>query len=190
MRILRAADRLATPWKNGGGVTREVAAFPPGSDFDGFEWRISIASVHADGPFSYLPGIDRRLAVLNGRLALSISDQAPRELTADAPIIELAGEQATHARLLAGPVTDLNVMTRRGRFRSRLARQGLPSDAAFQTGVAETLFIACAALRLQTQELALELGPLDAVWFQEPTAGLLAPHSAAAAYYLIELFAL
>jgi environmental stress-induced protein Ves len=43
MRVLRAADRIAMPWKNGGGVTREVSAYPPGADMDSFEWRISLA---------------------------------------------------------------------------------------------------------------------------------------------------
>jgi hypothetical protein len=189
MRILRAAERLATPWKNGGGVTREVAIFPVGSDFDSFDWRISIASVQADGPFSHLPGIDRRLAVLEGELALSIANQEPLEVGAAAAAIQLAGEQETHARLLAGPVTDLNVMTRRGRFHSRMARQTLSKPETVETGVAATLIIASAALRLEVRGTALDLDPLDAVLFQEPTAARLVPRSAEAAYYLIELIA-
>ena len=31
MRLLRAADRTAVPWKNGGGVTRDVIVWPAGA---------------------------------------------------------------------------------------------------------------------------------------------------------------
>lgn len=61
-RILRAAERPALPWKNGGGVTREVVAHPPGSDLGHFDWRVSIAEIHNAGPFSRFPGIERRNA--------------------------------------------------------------------------------------------------------------------------------
>ena len=70
--IHRAADRIAMTWKNGGGVTREVAAYPPGAGLDDFDWRVSMATVEAGGPFSVFPGVDRVLAVLEGRLALAI----------------------------------------------------------------------------------------------------------------------
>ncbi|MFN9927385.1 MAG: HutD family protein, partial [Phenylobacterium sp.] len=59
--LLRAADRLAVPWKNGGGITRELAVWPPGASFDDFVWRVSMAEVHQDGPFSSFPGVDRIL---------------------------------------------------------------------------------------------------------------------------------
>ena len=82
VRILPAAARAAVPWKNGGGLTREVAIHPPGSDLGTFEWRVSIAQVRAAGPFSSFPGVDRQLAVLAGELALVIADAVPRTLTA------------------------------------------------------------------------------------------------------------
>jgi len=55
-RILRAAERPALPWKNGGGVTREVAATPPGVIWVHFDWRVSIAEIHSAGPFFALSG--------------------------------------------------------------------------------------------------------------------------------------
>jgi len=120
--ILRAADRPATAWKNGGGVTREVAVYPSGASFETFDWRISIASVGSAGPFSRLPGIERLLAVLEGRLCLQVADQAAVVLSPESLPHALCGDVPTSATLPAGPVTDLNVMTRRGRFRSALAR--------------------------------------------------------------------
>src|SRR5471032_2321477 len=77
VRIRRSADLHATPWKNGGGVTRELAAFPPHSNFADFIWRVSVADVHADGAFSTFPGIDRQIALLEGAgLTLRFDDRA------------------------------------------------------------------------------------------------------------------
>jgi hypothetical protein len=59
MRLIRHADLQPLPWKNEGGITREVAIFPPGADMNGFLWRVSTASVASDSPFSVFPGVDR-----------------------------------------------------------------------------------------------------------------------------------
>src|ERR1700720_3517473 len=78
LKIVRASDCLTTPWKNGGGSTTEIAAAPEGASLDIFDWRISMARVASDGPFSDFPGIDRTLAVVSGHgLALTIGDAAP-----------------------------------------------------------------------------------------------------------------
>lgn len=119
MRVLRVADRIAAPWKNGGGVTREVAAWPPGAGMAGFDWRVSLADVAADGPFSTFPGVDRVLTVIEGDgLVLTVEGAATR-LEAGAPFA-FAGEAAVTARLTAGPVRDLNVMVRRGAWTARV----------------------------------------------------------------------
>ncbi|MFD0462192.1 HutD family protein [Microvirga aerilata] len=65
-RVIRNADLVRVAWKNGGGTTAEVAAFPEGSGFDTFGWRISMADVESDGPFSVFPDIDRTLIVVEG----------------------------------------------------------------------------------------------------------------------------
>lgn len=117
MRILRAADRLATPWRNGGGVTREVAAWPPGAGLDAFDWRVSLADVATDGPFSAFPGVDRVLTVIAGDgLVLEIDGRTTR-LEPGAPLA-FPGEAVVMARLTAGPIRDLNVMVRRGAWRA------------------------------------------------------------------------
>jgi environmental stress-induced protein Ves len=113
MRILRAADRGATPWKNGGGVTREAAAWPPGAGMDAFDWRVSLADVAADGPFSAFTGVDRVLTVIEGDgLVLDFEGQIKR-LKPLAPFA-FPGEATVTARLTGGPIRDLNVMVRRG----------------------------------------------------------------------------
>lgn len=120
--VLRAADRVATPWKNGGGVTREVAAWPPGAGFDDFHWRVSMAEVRRDGPFSIFPNVDRILAVLEGRLALSVAGFNAFELGPDSPPAHFPGDAPTNGHVLQGPVLDLNVMVRRGAAEATLER--------------------------------------------------------------------
>jgi environmental stress-induced protein Ves len=123
LRIIRAGDCLTTPWKNGGGSTTEIAASPEGASLDTFDWRVSMARVASDGPFSDFPGIDRTLAVIKGAgLILTIGSNAPVILSSGTEPVSFAGDTPTSARLTQGEITDLNVMTRRGRFSHRLSR--------------------------------------------------------------------
>jgi hypothetical protein len=131
VKIVRAGDCLSTPWKNGGGSTTELAVGPAGASFDTFDWRISMAQVASDGPFSDFPGIDRTLAIVSGNgMALKIGSNAPVTLQRGTEPISFAGDVATSARLIAGEIVDLNVMTRRTRFSHRLQhiRQPVASD--------------------------------------------------------------
>ncbi|MBV9975040.1 MAG: HutD family protein, partial [Hyphomicrobiales bacterium] len=61
MRVLRAGQHRRMPWKNGGGETTEIIASPEGAGLDEFDWRISMARVATDGPFSRFAGVDRTL---------------------------------------------------------------------------------------------------------------------------------
>lgn len=118
VRILRAADRAAAAWKNGGGVTREVAAGPEGAPLDGFDWRISLAEVAAGGPFSVFPGIDRVITVVDGGGMELTVDGAVHPVPERYRPFAFSGDAATDCLLLEGPITDFNVMTRRGRIRA------------------------------------------------------------------------
>ncbi len=96
VRIRRSADLQPTPWKNGGGVTRELAAFPPHSNFADFIWRVSVADVHADGAFSAFPGIDRQIALLEGAgMTLQFDEPVDGDGDGDG---EYAGESLSKAR--------------------------------------------------------------------------------------------
>jgi environmental stress-induced protein Ves len=114
--VHRRADRVPTPWANGGGITYELARWPEGTaDFD---WRLSVAEVATEGPFSSYPGVDRILILLSGRMRLVIDDVV-RDLVPGAPI-SFAGECQVSAQLTDGPTMDLNVMSRRGHVVSKV----------------------------------------------------------------------
>jgi len=66
MRLIRATDYTCRPWKNGGGVTFEIATDPVGADMDNFNWRLFMAEVDRAEPFSQLTEIDRILFAIAG----------------------------------------------------------------------------------------------------------------------------
>lgn len=108
----------AQPWKNGGGTTRELLAWPTPAD-----WllRLSVARIDRDGPFSAYPGISRWFAVLSGPgVELTWQDRAAHVGTGTAPL-HFDGGDAPGCRLLGGPTEDLNLMLRNDRVRGGLA---------------------------------------------------------------------
>lgn len=114
------ADIAPTPWKNGGGATREIACWPPGSALDGFDWRISVATIAAAGPFSTFDGIDRNIALLTGDGVLLRGAHGTHRLDQPLAPFAFAGESPMHATLLGGASEDFNVMTRRCRCRAHV----------------------------------------------------------------------
>lgn len=186
--ILRAADRIAVPWKNGGGLTREVAAHPPHSDLGNFDWRVSLAEVRRGGPFSSFPGVDRHMAVISGRLELSLSGGDALSLSSDTAPLGFPGEVSVYAEPRSEPVTDLNVMTRRGRFMARLTRCRVAAQTQVSLEAETTLILALAELTLRIAGIDARLSVLDAARFSAGTE-ILMVHSASAdaAFWLIEI---
>lgn len=122
MKILRSADHKRMRWKNGGGVTVEIAIHPINASVDNFDWRISTATVANDGPFSIFPGIDRTLSVLEGNGIVLDVEGTETTLTLETVPFSFAADATSGAQLIDGPITDLNVMTRRGNFTHRVER--------------------------------------------------------------------
>jgi hypothetical protein len=130
IQVLRACDRAMTPWKNGGGVTRQIAVFPDDAGMADFDWRVSLALVTAAGPFSAFPGVDRLMLVMEGRLELEMPGADPMTVVAGGPAAEFPGDAPVSARKPVSPVADVNVMIRRGRFTASLERREIARAAA------------------------------------------------------------
>jgi len=111
-RILRSSDYQRMPWKNGGGTTTEIwkAASPAGEML----WRLSIADVASDGPFSEFPGIDRWIMVISGKgMELTIEGMGARRLDRPFEPLFFSGDAKTDCRLIDGPIRDFNFMVAR-----------------------------------------------------------------------------
>ena len=111
MKRFSAKDFREMPWKNGGGVTTELLCIPDAST-SGFLLRISRAKVEKDGPFSFFPGIDRKLLILEGAgCRLSFLDK--EEVLVPGSILEFPGEAPIDCKLIDGSLIDFNVMINR-----------------------------------------------------------------------------
>ncbi|MET3163282.1 UNVERIFIED_ORG: environmental stress-induced protein Ves [Arthrobacter sp. UYEF10] len=118
MEIIRFAELRSEPWRNGGGVTRELASHPKAASAqDGaWDWRVSIADVSKAGDFSAFPGMERVLTVIDGELLLLTVDGDEHPLEKYRPF-RFSGEAAAHGALPTGDIRDLNVITRTGSFK-------------------------------------------------------------------------
>ncbi|RSZ56759.1 HutD family protein [Massilia atriviolacea] len=166
--LIPYASLLASPWKNGGGSTTEIAISPPGAGLDTFDWRISLATIAASGPFSVFEGIDRTLALVDGPgVTLDIDGDGRFVLSEDEPVLEFAGEAQVAATVGARPTTDFNVMTRRARCAHQLGRRSLSGMSGFATRADLTvLFLAEGdSLEVSNDEQRFGMVRYDAVLF-------------------------
>jgi environmental stress-induced protein Ves len=163
VRVLRAAGRPAAPWKNGGGVTREIAAWPEGAGMDDFAWRVSLADVRADGPFSAFPGVDRTLTLVEGA-GMDLTVGGVRTL-ADQRFVprDFAGDTATACRLIDGPVVNFNVMYRRDRTEATTTVVRGRTAVAVPRRATVLVVALDGPASLETAGAGIELGPYDAV---------------------------
>jgi hypothetical protein len=185
LELLRAASRTPVSWKNGGGLTREVAIFPPGSDLQTFDWRISIADIRGAGPFSRFPGVDRQMAVISGRLSLTIDAAPAVTLTPEGDTVAFPGDVPVFAEPLGTPVTDLNVMTRRARCTATLTRRLAQPSAVLEPGAGATFLVALAGLVVRRAGAELVLDELDALRIGYGGRCTITAGSGACAFYLI-----
>lgn len=112
MRIIEFASLKVQPWRNGGGVTREIAL---GGTATEPAWRLSIADVTAAGAFSAFPGMERTFTVIEGDVVELTVDGVVRRLERFRPL-KFDGGSTTSCALPTGACRALNVMTRKDSF--------------------------------------------------------------------------
>lgn len=188
MRLIRSQSYRRMPWKNGGGETIEIAVHPPEAFTSDFDWRVSMAKVEGDGPFSAFPDIDRTLTILEGQgIALSVDGGEPVGIT-DAPH-SFPGDRPASARLLDGPVTDLNVMTRRGRHTHRVTPIALKGAKDIMM-MAPVVLLYCHHGRATVEEEFVASMPLeqgDTLLIDGMPNGLSLSAAEPSRFYLIEI---
>ena len=168
LRILRHSDYPSRPWKNGGGTTRDILVSPPGTSLDEFDWRVSLAQVDRDGPFSRFDNVDRTLVLLSGAMTLHEPDRRI-ELVRGEPV-QFPGERSIEATLNGGPTVDFNVMTRRGRathivtrdiLRKRLHIESSSPTTVVMFALEEGLSVEGQALNIYDTAVIDEPGVID-----------------------------
>lgn len=151
LRIVRGAALQATPWKNGGGVTREIAAGPAGAGLESFAWRVSVAEVERSGPFSRFPGVDRTLVLIAGAgMHLVEAHGATHVLMQPLAVARFDGAVALDAQLVDGATRDFNLMVRRERVQAALDIW-MAGQARTRVLDADTALIFCARGSLEVR---------------------------------------
>jgi environmental stress-induced protein Ves len=182
-RRIGAAEHRAMPWKNGGGSTAEIAIAPPGASVaQGFDWRLSIATIEGDGPFSAFPGYARTILLLAGKgMVLTVAGQAPHALDRAFAPFRFSGEAATDCRLLDGPCEDLNLMVAQDRFAAETAIW--TAGAAWiapQPAAATLVFVCRGEITLAAADGDIVLGTRDTLVLDAGTQATLRHASAGA----------
>jgi environmental stress-induced protein Ves len=112
--ILKASSYREGRWRNGLGVSWEIA----GDGGDDFTWRMALARLDADVPFSAYPGIDRVFTIIEGEgVDLDVDGLATIAARYLRPV-HFPGDRATTSHLVAGPSRALNLFVKRHAYSS------------------------------------------------------------------------
>ena len=179
LQTVRAQDIPAQAWRNGGGLTRELLAWPAPAD-----WllRVSVASIHRSGPFSAFPGVQRWFTVLGGAgVQLALADGLRKVLAGDAPVF-FNGEDAPECDLLGGRSIDLNLMAMRGAGTACMQRAS--AGSAVEGCTRWRGLYAAEALALEVDGVAVPLEAGTLAWSDHPASSAWRLKSTASAWWL------
>lgn len=119
--VLPADHRQPQAWRNGGGVTFEVARAAHPQRAGDFLWRVSIANVAASRPFSSFRGYARIIAVIAGA-GMKLRGLGPHDtVLVPFEVVRFDGADPVEGLLEQGPVKDFNVIFDPVLCRARLA---------------------------------------------------------------------
>ncbi len=154
-------------WANRGGWTTEIVAVPHADDW---QWRLSVADVASDGPFSRFPGVARTIALLSGNgFALSVDGAPEQVIDRSFEPFHFDGSAETDCRLIDGPVQDVNLMVRRGSVDLSFSFITVPPGAAVSVD-AEVVVVVAGSITAGGRRLDL----LDAVRSTEGSLSIVA----------------
>ena len=98
------------PWANGRGTSYEIAS--DRNESGEWAWRLAMAPVNEDGPFSRIECVNRSLAVVDGA-GMQLSVDRKKLQCLPMQVVRFRGDAITEATLLDGPIMDINLMVRR-----------------------------------------------------------------------------
>ena len=132
---------VVMPWKNGGGVTTEIATGPSRSDDSDWSWRVSVADVGETGPFSVFPGIDRTIAVIEGAgMDLKFDDGRMLPLELDHPV-DFDGGASVDGLLRGTSIRDFNVMVDRRYYSATLGIVLGPDETSYRAAAGSVVLV-------------------------------------------------
>jgi environmental stress-induced protein Ves len=116
------------PWANGRGTSYEIAS--DRNESGEWTWRLAMAPVNEDGPFSRIECVNRFLAVVDGA-GMLLSVDRKKLPCLPMQVVRFRGDAITDATLTDGPIMDINLMVRRKEADGEMA---IVSDAGILAG--------------------------------------------------------
>lgn len=139
-------DELSqTPWKNGGGITREIASSEEGEPY----WRLSIADVTQEGDFSTFPGLHRILTVIEGKGMRLQSPTADIHARPREPV-SFAGDTPVRGQLVQGPVQNFNLIYDANKLKAIVRVSGRLDAEEAPSGEEDLVVIYCLKGAMET----------------------------------------
>lgn len=162
MIVLRESRYVTVPWKNGGGVTREILRSPPEST--AFDWRLSLATIDSPGPFSAFDGYQRTLVLVRGAgIELNFAQHGTSKLDSVGQTACFDGAWQTSCTLLDGPSSDLNLMISRQRAQSASRAVQLTAAETIQTADWSEILVCCLSGAIRLTNTAGEMESLNSI---------------------------
>ena len=156
MRIQRNSEHTPMPWANGRGTSYEIASDRNAAGE--WTWRLAMAPVNEDGPFSRIECVNRSLVVVEGAgMLLSVDRKKLKCLPMQ--VVRFRGDAITEAALTDGPIMDINLMVRRKESDGEMA---IVSDAGLLNGASIVVAVGGSA-QLNIGDSIIELGRHDSV---------------------------
>jgi hypothetical protein len=144
------------PWANGRGTSYEIAS--DRNEAGEWAWRLAMAPVNEDGPFSRIECVNRSLAVVEGAgMLLSVDRKKLRCLPMQ--VVQFRGDAITEATLTDGPIMDINLMVRRKEADGKMA---IVSDAGLLNGASIVVAIGGSA-QVMAGETTIDLECHDSI---------------------------
>ena len=164
MRIVRAAAMPEGRWRNGMGVSWDIAAEPPEAGADDFGWRFAVAQIDGDVPFSHYANVDRVFTLIAGKgLVLTVAGLGELDVSRVLEPVRFPGDAETFCRVKDGSCRALNLFLGRGRWTAEVAVE--PGETMVDHAGPVLLFapegpVMCNGQRLETGDAAVARGAL------------------------------
>ena len=177
-------DVLPIPWRNGGGVTRQLVAWPGADDWI---WRMSVAEVAQSGPFSRYAGVQRWFAVLaGGGVRLTLGEHT-HELIRSSPPLRFDGALAVDCQLLEGATQDFNLMVRTDRASAQMMRVAGTMSSVLDAPKTIAIYAMNTPATVQFEGQSVEVPAHSLAWQALPAGAAVQLGTAAALWMEIEL---
>jgi environmental stress-induced protein Ves len=144
------------PWANGRGTSYEIVS--DRNESDEWTWRLAMAPVNEDGPFSRIECVNRFLAVIQGN-GMLLSVDRKKVQCRPMQVVRFRGDAITDAMLTDGPITDINLMIRRKEADGEMT---IVAEAGQLRGASIVVAIGGSA-QVQCGDSTIELEPHDSM---------------------------